>query len=109
MKIVSAKEATQRFPDGGLSRFVELVFYADGVMIRKSAKISQVSKMVASDDKAKKAEAGYLLVKAVREAQRDAAFLKYGDQWRAYVGPMWKPATEEEKELISTALDILVK
>lgn len=110
MKLVSAREVKQQFPEGTSSDLVELVFDADGYPIVKRVKISNVRRLVASDDQDMKAEAGWLLTKAAREAERDAAYQKHGDNWREHVkGDFWGEATEDEKRIVSDAIDMLVE
>ena len=49
---------------------------------------------------------GWALVRKSREAERDLAYVMYGDEWRKHVkwGGFFDPPTPEEKKMIEDLL-----
>lgn len=107
MKITSAKRARQRFPDGTSSRLVVLTFEQDGEVVFKRVQISSCAEAVSND---LRIEARRLVVKAAREAVRDFAYMKHGDDWKKHVewGRFFSgDLTPEEHEIVDQAIELL--
>ena len=87
---------------------IRMVFEHNGNRISKMAQISSCALAVGSD---RKKEAEYSILKKVREAERDFAFLEHGETWREHcgnIGKFWLTSiTDEEQQLLRQAIDLL--
>jgi len=77
-----------------------VAFSSDGVEIKKTMEIASIKGF----DREGFAR-GFLLV--VRQAERDFAYMKYGDEWRHHVGRYWGPITDKEIELLDEAAALI--
>ena len=98
----------QEFPGGGISRFVSLMFSDGTNHVRKSAKVSCTTAICGGDDLDN--QITYQIIRAFREAEKDFAFMKYGDAWKAHStgeSSFTGNLTEEEKEIVGQARTLL--
>jgi len=80
----------------------EISFSNDGVEIKKTIKsVKSIVEGVERDEFFQNT----LLV--IRQAERDFAYMQYGDEWRHHVGRYWGPVTDKEIELLDEAAALM--
>lgn len=86
MKLIKLKAGTQRgFEDGSVSEpdgFLA-VFERDGHQVVKRFAVSSLARV--SGANTEDAECSYQLLRAAKEADRDLAFVVYGENWREHI------------------------
>jgi hypothetical protein len=109
MRLSRAIKSGQQYPDGTSSTDVLLIFTDGANKAFKRVRITGCALKVSSD---LSKEAHWLIMKASREAERDFAFMRYGDQWREHVtmGRFWSASiSDEEKDIVQQAVDLVVE
>lgn len=88
---------------------VKLEFEDNGIVVEKTAIISGCVFSICTNDQLRH-EAAYQILKKAREAERDIALKRYGDDWRRHVtwGRFWAESmTEPERLVVDDAIAML--
>ena len=111
MQLSQVIESKQRFPGGGISKHVCLLFRDGPHEVEKNIKVSSACRAVSSRDDLDD-ETKYMILIASREAERDFAFMKHGEQWRDHVpfGFFWNThLTKDEYDIVESAVAMMRK